>query len=170
MAFFGFNGIGATPNQFGNNSMTGCKYVLPEAGNVTRIHFYGQSVNPANSNVVGLIWDDDGGAPSVPRNLMGTTVAGVVTFAVVQWYTFNFAVPLHLNAGTYWIGVFCDNECTKFWDAGGQWCFDLSAVYPVTHTPFVNDPGTNPPLDRKQSIYADYDPATIRRPLLNVGL
>ncbi|MGA2321867.1 MAG: S8 family peptidase, partial [Solirubrobacteraceae bacterium] len=79
------------------------KYALSANGSVSKLSIYLQPTGTAGSQAFeGVIYAESSGAPGA---LLGTT--SPLTFSSTNsagWYELNFATPLTLAAGNYWIG------------------------------------------------------------------
>jgi hypothetical protein len=101
---FGKTTIGASQDTFASERKRVNSYALPEAGSVTTLTIYLAPTGKAGEQVLkGVIYSDASGKPEA---LLGATEQ--LTFKSTNtagWYDLQFASPVKLAAGSYWIGV-----------------------------------------------------------------
>jgi hypothetical protein len=150
---FGYTSIGASVQGFLRNYASTCKATLSEAGTVTTVSIYCNSLS-AGADVVAGIYDDNGGSPSDPNNLK-TTSSAVTVNTTPAWREFN-VTDVALAAGAYHLGWNHNDasNCQFYYDSGdtGQTNWKAS-TYPNFPDPFGTPDGGN---NNKYSIYATY--------------
>jgi hypothetical protein len=101
---FGKTTVGAVSDLFLAERKRVNRYTLPTSGEVTKLSVYLAPTSVSGSQVLeGVIYADAAGRPeallatSQPLTFTSTSAAG--------WYALQFASPVALGAGAYWIGV-----------------------------------------------------------------
>lgn len=101
----------------GNGKACGTRVYLPEPGALYRITAYLQA--GAGSNTKAALYGDNAAAGEADEsNCYGVTPAGTVT-NTWAWYDFDFASPIDLTPGFYWLLALSDNG-TNVKYASGQ--------------------------------------------------
>lgn len=151
---FGKTDVGASTYTylgFGDrDEKVGCNFTLSENGDVTALTAYLKEydgVGQTNGTVFG-IYDSS-------NNLEGQTEYGDIP-AAASWVTLDFASPISLTAGDYWLTVLVDVRTEIHYDAGdaGQ----TKGDYPDDFTDGLSDPfgGAEWTDSFEVSIYANY--------------
>jgi hypothetical protein len=103
-ATFGNATVGTSTVTSAANEKRVSRYALPVSGSVSKLSVYLAPTETSGQQVMeGVIYSDAGGAPqallavSQQLTFLSTNAAG--------WYDLAFATPVHLSAGSYWIGV-----------------------------------------------------------------
>lgn len=90
------------------------RHNLSESGDIQSITVYIHT-NSSTESIQCALYDDDGGAPQNPSNLLGTTEIRSLNIASgsVDWYTFNFASPISATSGDYWLALYNTSETSN---------------------------------------------------------
>ncbi|MEA2315473.1 MAG: virginiamycin lyase, partial [Solirubrobacteraceae bacterium] len=101
---FGKTVVGGTSDSFVANRKRVHRYTLSTTGFVTNVSIYLAPTSNSGQQVIkGVIYSDASGKP---ETLLGVTEQ--LTFSSTNspnWYALQFPSPLHLSAGSYWIGI-----------------------------------------------------------------
>jgi hypothetical protein len=132
----------------GDPTIVGCKFSLPENGEVTKISVYQYYGLNCKCAVYGV----DG-------SFKGQTVQ-VYYDGPSEWIDYAFTTPLALPAGEYYLCFWSTLDAHIFWDDGLTNQL-FTKVLPYTGT--FPDPlgAVDEYLDREFSIYATYTPSAI---------
>ncbi len=164
---FGTTTVGGSSDTFAANRKRVNRYALSTAGSVSKLSIYlAPTSNSGQQLIEGVVYAESAGAPttllgtSTPLTFKSTNVAG--------WYELNFATPLSLAAGNYWIGIITG-------ESSGVAGFRYTSVtnsrdYNTnTYTSGPSNPFGTPTTDSEEmSIYATYSTAGPSSPPGNV--
>lgn len=147
MATFGATTQTSTIGSIGANAVTVSSYVLTEDGYLTSISNWASTA----VNFVACVYADSAGSTGA---LLGTTNSGTYT-AGGSFVAASFATPLHLAAGTYWLGT--NNNGTHVQGLTGVVATAqfVSSTYPTFPNPY-GTPGGGVGTHR-MSTFATYD-------------
>src|SRR5438128_1146061 len=158
-ATFGKTSIGASSDRFLGGRKRVNRYSLPVAGSVTKLSIYlGPAAKSGEQVMEGIVYADASGKPqallavSQPLTYSSSSSAG--------WFDLNFAAPVNLSAGNYWIGVITgatSNVASFRYDSVAS-SRDYNAN---TYASGPSDPFGTASVDSKQtSLYATYTPSS----------
>jgi hypothetical protein len=91
------------------NTIVLLQITIPVAGKISKLTTFYQ--NNYTANAVGMIYDNSGSG-GAPGALLGAT--NQLTNPVINGNDFTFSSPIHVAAGTYWIGVNTDTNLAVF--------------------------------------------------------
>ena len=153
---FGKTSIGASCDTFVNNRKRVNRYSVGAAVSVSRLNIYlKKGTVDGRQDMKGIIYADDN---NVPGALIATSRQ--LTYSstdLAGWYKLDFAQPVSLNAGNYWIGVLTGDT-----SRAAAYCFDTASSNVRDFSDQVYSAGPSNPFgtvsqdNRVTSIYASY--------------
>ena len=113
MATFGKTSTAGSAADDGGGLTRGAKATLSEQGQVSSISLYNK-VPSGTAHIRYGIYAMDAGGGLEPGTLLGTTEVINVTNTSIQWNTANFATPLDLVAGDYYLCWYNDGASGNY--------------------------------------------------------
>ncbi|HEY3727587.1 MAG TPA: S8 family serine peptidase [Solirubrobacteraceae bacterium] len=100
----GYASVGSSTDTFLADRKRVSVYSFTGSASMSRLSVYlAPAGSPGQADVKGVVYADSAGAPGA---LLGTTAQVVYPAGgAAGWYALNFATPLRLAGGKYWIGV-----------------------------------------------------------------
>ena len=168
-ATFGNTDTTTNYSYFADNKAAWGKFVLTEAGTVTKLTGYVRATDGVYGK--GLIYSHNA-VSDCPDDLLG--VSAVTDPAVtVGWVDFTFDTPVELDAGTYWLGYAGSGANFVYYEqssiSGARRWYD--ADFQTYASPETTLSGGSATADKEVCIYATYTPsgsATPRRRIIPV--
>jgi len=128
------------------NILDACRFQLTKACDVKRIFLYMSPLASGKLFKCG-IYGDDNGAPSALKGVTGEVSASVF----FSWWAFEFATPISLSPGWYWLAWLSNYSHSYYYKVGATnqmaW---VASTYPTFPDPF----GTPSYFNREVAIYA----------------
>lgn len=173
MPFAGNTDIETTVSPNNADILGGPRITLTEDGYLLKVHGYRRCTVPIGSGKYRyVIYDENGLTPPSPVNYKGETVENTYSLeAGFSWHEFEFAAPLLLAKGTYYVMAWGDDVYSsriKAMGVAGNIHWQI-IVYGVAPDPFVSD-GSNA---NTGSLYVEYRPTpvnVIRRKACHGGI
>jgi hypothetical protein len=156
---FGNTSVGRFTDEFIPNRKRVNRYALPLPGSLSKLSVYLEPTGtPGRQVLQGVVYSDSSGKP---QTLLGA--GEPVTFSstgAAGWYDLQFAAPLKLAAGSYWIGVLTGPTSHvagfRFNSVPGSREFNANPFSSGPSDPF----GVFSTDDEQMSLFATYTAAT----------